>query len=427
MKKETILYDATILAQGLLDNRTRNGIYFVCKNILIELLKRKDVGTICYIREDLMYLIENLREEDCFKNLRVFKEVSYLEKKLFSLIIKLKKLRRKKNFITKNALNLVKLLISISVKLLKIGTKEDTFKSCEITNFISTIYKIPNFIKEEKSIKSYLMIHDVIPLVLKEYSYKKGKGGWFEESYNSLNKDSNIITVSDFTKKDLITYNKKVDKNKIFTAYNSASDTFYQCKGKKTIAKALKKYDISTKSKYIFSLCNLEPRKNLIHTAKCFVEMIKKNKIDDLYFVLGGGSSDKFLRLLEKEVKGLKRYSNRIIRIGYVDDEDLAPLYSKALFFVYPSLYEGFGLPPLEAMKCGTPVITSNTSSLPEVVGDAGIMVNPKNKKQLIDAMYKLYTDEVLRKELSKKGLKRAKKFSWKNTVDTILSKIKNN
>jgi glycosyltransferase involved in cell wall biosynthesis len=104
---------------------------------------------------------------------------------------------------------------------------------------------------------------------------------------------------------------------------------------------------------------------------------------------------------------------NRIIFTGYIPDEDLSAIYSGATAFIYPSLYEGFGLPPLEAMQCGTPVITSNTSSLPEVVGDAGIMINPTDEDALCQAILTIIQDSQLRKTLSEKGRERAQQFSW--------------
>ena len=108
---------------------------------------------------------------------------------------------------------------------------------------------------------------------------------------------------------------------------------------------------------------------------------------------------------------------------GYVPDKDLAPLYSGAMMFVYPSFYEGFGLPPLEAMQCGVPVITSNTSSLPEVVGEAGMMVDPQDADELCQAMLKIYNSAEVRQKMSVDSLAQAQKFSWKRcaeqTIDT--------
>ncbi|HTP65773.1 MAG TPA: glycosyltransferase family 1 protein, partial [Geobacteraceae bacterium] len=116
----------------------------------------------------------------------------------------------------------------------------------------------------------------------------------------------------------------------------------------------------------------------------------------------------------------------RVIVTGYVADEDLAALYSGAIAFVYPSLYEGFGLPPLEAMQCGVPVITSNTSSLPEVVGDSGILVDPRDADALCAAMLSLYKDSDRREMLAQSALQRAAEFSWKRCVDETVRAYKN-
>jgi glycosyltransferase involved in cell wall biosynthesis len=112
---------------------------------------------------------------------------------------------------------------------------------------------------------------------------------------------------------------------------------------------------------------------------------------------------------------------DRIIVTGYVPDTDLAPFYSGALAFVYPSVYEGFGLPVLEAMQCGAPVVTSNTSSLPEVVGEAGIMVDPADADALCAAMYELYSDPCLREDLAHRSMERAGQFSWDKCVQETL------
>lgn len=123
---------------------------------------------------------------------------------------------------------------------------------------------------------------------------------------------------------------------------------------------------------------------------------------------------------LEKLIKELNLKED-VIFLGYVPTEELPKFYNAADLFVYPSLYAGFGLPPLEAMACGTPVITSNLSSLPEVVGNAGIMINPYDKNQLVKAMYKVLTDKNLRENLIKKGLERAKIFNWEKAARETL------
>ena len=113
-----------------------------------------------------------------------------------------------------------------------------------------------------------------------------------------------------------------------------------------------------------------------------------------------------------------------IITLGFIDDEDVNILYSNSLFFTFISLYEGFGMPPLEAMEAGVPVICANNSSLPEVVGDAAIMVNAENEKEIIEAFSKFYFNEELRNEYVEKGLARAKLFSWDKTVKIMTDKM---
>ena len=131
------------------------------------------------------------------------------------------------------------------------------------------------------------------------------------------------------------------------------------------------------------------------------------------------------IHLEELEKQNIKWDTSLIIKAGYIDDEDLSILYSNAEWFVYTSQYEGFGLPPLEAMQCGCPVITSNNSSLPEVVGDAGLMIDWDSDEQHIEAYEKYYFNKVLRQENSLKGIERAKLFSWEKTVDLMVEQMR--
>jgi hypothetical protein len=176
--------------------------------------------------------------------------------------------------------------------------------------------------------------------------------------------------------------------------------------------------------KYIFSLCSLEPRKNLIRSVKTFLRFITKNKIDDLVFVLGGGTWTGFMDKFNAEIPELKDYKDKIFITGYVDTADLEILYSNAEWFVYTSQYEGFGMPPLEAMACGCAVITSNNSSLPEVVGDAAQTLTWDSDEEHVKAYEKYYFDNDFRQSMAKKGLERSKRFSWKKTVDGMLETI---
>ena len=185
------------------------------------------------------------------------------------------------------------------------------------------------------------------------------------------------------------------------------------------------KYNIPADKKYLFSLCSLEPRKNLIRAVKSFIKFIDKHKIENLVYVLGGSAWDGFVNKLEQEIPDYAHYKNQIIKAGYVEDEDLPLLYSGAEFFVYTSEYEGFGLPVLEAMKCGRAVITSNNSSLPEVAGNAAIQINFDSIDEHVKAYEKLYFNNALRNEYSEKAILQAAKFSWHKTAETMIDTFK--
>ena len=138
--------------------------------------------------------------------------------------------------------------------------------------------------------------------------------------------------------------------------------------------------------------------------------------------MLGGSNWKTFEAELDRTLKQYDK--SKIILTGYIKDEDLPKLYSNALMFIYPSLYEGFGLPVLEAMKCGCPVITSNTSSLPEVIGNAGIKINPESDEEMIQAYEKFYYDNFFRELCSERGQIRAKDFTWAGCADEIIDFI---
>jgi len=279
------------------------------------------------------------------------------------------------------------------------------------------------FVPEIKAAKRYLVLHDAIPLILPKLSedFEKRKG-WFFEVADGINDKDSYFTVSQYTKDDFLKLFPQLNAEQLTVTHLAAASSFYPVTDEKIINSARKKYNIPENKKYIFSLCTLEPRKNLIRAVKTFVQFVQKNNIEDLVFVLGGSAWNNFMPLLEAELGEIPQ--NLVIKAGYVDDKDLSALYSGAEWFVYTSMYEGFGLPPLEAMQCGCPVITSDNSSLPEVVGDAGIMIDWDSDEQHINAYEKYYFDENLRKQNSKAGLERAKMFSWEKCADIMIKKM---
>lgn len=259
--------------------------------------------------------------------------------------------------------------------------------------------------------KKITTICDLVPLVAPETQPK------FSVIHHKFalpiisKRNEKIITISESTKKDvhkqLGIANEKIDVTLLAT-----NKIFKPTKSKQI----LKKYNLN--KDYILFVGTLEPRKNITNLIKAFSKVVEKNPYERLLIV--GRKGWKYEQIFE--LVKTKNLENKITFLESVKTNELPAIYSQAKMFVYPSLYEGFGLPPLEAMSCKCPVITSNNSSLPEVVENAAILINPNNTIQLQKAMESLISNKRLRTKLIKAGLKQSKKFSWKETARTTLN-----
>ena len=219
------------------------------------------------------------------------------------------------------------------------------------------------------------------------------------------------VCISECTKRDLCEL-FKVDPRRVFVTPLAADpDVFYPC-GEDATRDARRRYGLAPDAPYLMSLCTLEPRKNVRAIIEGFAEIVRSGEINDLQLLLVGGKGwlDQDLQAALSRWPEVRR---RIILPGYVPDEDLAPLYSGALCFAYLSRYEGFGLPPLEAMQCGVPVLVADTSSLPEVVGDAGLLFAPDDTPGFAHGVVSLWRDPARRGVLAERALARARQFGW--------------
>lgn len=270
-----------------------------------------------------------------------------------------------------------------------------------------------------KNMPNFTLLHDVIPEAYPNLCLKSIRYFFRTQIVDFLSPQNYYFANSQYTKDDFLRlFPDKLDTNKIKVTHLGASSQFFYDINPSKNQIIRQKYKIPQDKKYIFSLCTLEPRKNLLFVAKNFIELIEKENIEDLVFVLGGGYQDSFLSKIQ-EVS--KKHQDKILHIGYIDDEDLSNLFSHSLCSIYLSLYEGFGLPALESMQCGCPIIASNTTSLPEVVGNAGILINPVDSQALQNAILQIYTNPQLREELRQKGLQQAKQFSWEKCAKEML------
>ncbi len=234
-------------------------------------------------------------------------------------------------------------------------------------------------------------------------------------STNYLIKVRKIITVSDNSKKDIIEL-FDVNPEKITVIYEGVDDIFRVVNEDTSLENVRKKYRLP--HEFILFIGTISPRKNpggLIES----ISILRKRGLKDISLIMIGPEGFKageVLRLIyERNIEDSVRH------IGYVPYEDMPYIYNMASLLVYPSLYEGFGLPPLEAMACGVPVIASNISSIPEILGDAALLVDPYNPGEIADYIEKILNDESLRSSHIEKGLKKAASYSWEDTAKKVL------
>ena len=253
-------------------------------------------------------------------------------------------------------------------------------------------------------------VHDLIALVFgKEIPLGSQLyfGRWMPFSYKFAD---HIIADSHHTKRDILKY-LKISPEKITVVHLAADQSFRQISPKET---ELVREKFGLSEPFILHLATINPRKNLEFLVRVFSKV--RLQVDKPIKLVITGKKGWYYNKLFKLVEDLKLNDN-VVFTGYVTDTEKVALYNAATIMAFPSLYEGFGLPPLEAMQCGTPVVSSNTSSLPEVVGDAGILISPTDEKGWAEALSNLLTNQKERESLSKKGLVQAAKFSWERTA----------
>ena len=295
---------------------------------------------------------------------------------------------------------------------------EDHYFPVNISKEKIDIYHMPQNgigFSEEISCKKITTIHDLIPYILPETVGKGYLLKFLKEMPIIIGGSDGIITVSEFSKRDILKF-FPIDENKIFVTPLAADKKYIPLD--KTYCRCFLKDTYKLTDPFILYLGGFSERKNvasaLIAFSKVYKELDKKYNL-----VIVGAYKDSSQRLVKLATE-LKIDSN-VVFTGFVPEEHLPAFYNACDTFIYPSFYEGFGLPPLEAMNCGTPVIASNLTSIPEVVGDGGILINPYDILEISNAIGNLLGNEQLREELSYKALKRASEFSWQHTAERTL------
>jgi glycosyltransferase involved in cell wall biosynthesis len=253
-------------------------------------------------------------------------------------------------------------------------------------------------------------VYDLIAIAHPEL-FETGVDALIRDAMASLTPDDWAVCISEATRQDLLAHRPDLAPERVLVTHLAAAAHFRPDLREQEWPALRAKYNIP-EAPYALTLSTLEPRKNIAHALRCFARVVAEGKVGDLRLVMVGTRGWKMDSIFA-ELDGLQQLRDRVTVSGFVPDRDLAPIYSRAAMFLYPSLYEGFGLPPLEAMQCGVPVITSNTSSLPEVVGDAGLMVPPTDADALCQAIVQLHSDRALSQTLARRARERAAHFSW--------------
>lgn len=415
-KKENdlLLFEGTILSYAVRADNARSGVFVETFEVFKQFLKRNtNMMVMCDV---LLYFNMKKTLKKYFADNRI--DVMYYVRWEQSLggsspfEIKLRHMIKCMGFavlqIIMSAVNIVN------------GKREKILRA---KAFFSTGYVPPRYINRNETISKYICLQDAIPILYQEYfPQMKDSRFWYRLLIDQLNPKGFYFAISQATKNDFCRLFPQLSPDRVTVTYLGKNDRYRYLE--EPDSKVLGKYGINQDTKYFFSLCTVEPRKNLLRSVKSFIQFIRQENITDLYYIIGGGKWKTFYDQLLAEFEDDAFFQDYVKMIGYVEDEELPHLYNQAMCFVFTSQYEGFGLPVLEAMSCGCPVITSTSSSLPEVAGNAGLTVAWDSEEEHIKAYHRVYADSELQIKLHTDGLERAKLFSWENCADIMLKEI---
>lgn len=272
-----------------------------------------------------------------------------------------------------------------------------------------------NFLPLVKVCPYVVSIHDLSYHVQPERCPPVRRYYWYITTRHSINIADRIITISENSRRDIIRFFPGAEKKIVITPLAAHSRFKRMHVSPESLSGVMDKSILGRP--FVLYVGTLEPGKNVTRIVRAF-DAIADHFPDHLLVLAGdrGWLYESVFKAMDEAV-----HSDRIKYIGHVSDNEAVALFNLADLFVFPSLYEGFGLPPLEAMACGCPVVTSNRSSIPEVVGDAAMQVNPESEEELAAAMARVLENDSLRLEMSEAGLKRAAQFSWDRCAEETL------
>ena len=280
-----------------------------------------------------------------------------------------------------------------------------------VTLFHAPHYVLPPLVR----CRSVVTIHDCIHLMFPQYLPNRMALTYARASISlAARQSTRVMTVSESSKRDILRF-VDAKPEKIDVIYNAFDERFGIEPLEEDVVRVRERYQLH--DEFVLYAGNVKPHKNLERLIDAF-DLVRKRGLDRLKLVMIGDEISKYAAL--RRAVHQHQLHKYVRFLGYLPEETLAVMYRLAGVFVFPSLYEGFGLPPLEAMASGTPVVTSNVSSLPEVAGDAAVLVDPYSPPAIADGIYRVLTDESLRRSLRQKGLARAAQFSWEQSVRRV-------
>ncbi|GCE25605.1 glycosyl transferase family 1 [Dictyobacter alpinus] len=283
------------------------------------------------------------------------------------------------------------------------------------------LYHVPHFAPPLfPRTPTVVTIHDVIALRLPAYQPNGKVKAYTKLISHSTQRASMIITPSKHAQQDIIE-TLKLPAERVRVIYEAAGEEYRPIKDAEALAAARARYGLG--ERYVFYLGGLDQRKNVIQLVRAFAQLYKQLGDPNLQLMIAGNPDKKKGPLFPdpRPVADELGISGQII-YRFIEEEDKPALYSGTSVFVFPSLYEGFGLDPLEAMSCGAPVVCSNRTSLPEVVGEAAISIDPEDTKALVDAMYSVLSNDELQADLRARSLQQAARFSWRTAAQQTLA-----
>jgi alpha-1,3-rhamnosyl/mannosyltransferase len=277
----------------------------------------------------------------------------------------------------------------------------------------ATLYHSPYYLMPYRpGVPTVLTIHDLIPLLFPHHSTAQARLLFRWAMALALRAARRVIAISEATRRDLLAHFRVPAAHVVVAP--EAADPSFRPRPAAEVETVRRKYGLS--GQYILYLGSNKPHKNLLHLVEAFSRLTPHTS----HLVIAGVWDPRYPEVRQRaEALGLEE---RVCFLGPVAESDLPAVYSGATLFAFPSLYEGFGLPVLEAMACGAPVVCSNTSSLPEVAGDAALTFDPTSIDAIADALRRLLSDSELRAELRTRGLHRAAQFSWERTAQETLA-----